>query len=70
MQRINAEAQAMGEKREATGLVQRRQSLPERSVIAQGQFCLPSCMTGIDGLSYCAILQLRGLGHYHSGFTR
>jgi hypothetical protein len=58
MERVDPEAEAMRQESQTTALVEDRQIVPERGIIAKRQIGLPGRMTLIDQLGHDAVLQI------------
>ena len=61
MQRIDPEADAMRQQRQPDALVELRQIVPERRIIAKLQIGLPGGVTFINDLFHRTVLQIGGL---------
>ena len=58
MERVDPEAEAMRQERQTAALVEDRQIVPERGIVAEGQIGLPSGVTLVDQLRYDAVLEI------------
>ncbi len=56
MERVDPEAEAMRQKGETAALIENRQIVPERRIIAERQISLPGRVTFVDQLRHHAVL--------------